>query len=88
MVFFGFTIGGAILSHSIRLHIEASNINKWFNYFIEYDESANGFRIILDLLKIQMYFSILSNCQDFWFNDSVNMENYNSNVYMEGEEEN
>lgn len=87
MVFFGFTIGGAILSHSIRFHIEVSSVNKWFNYFLEYDESANGFRIILDLLKIQLYFSILSNCQDFWFNDSVCMENYNSDVSIGVEDE-
>lgn len=68
MLLFGFTIGGALLSHSIRLHVEMNTYNSWFNYLFEYSEETNGIILAFELFKIQLYLSIMSNCQDFWLN--------------------
>lgn len=68
MLLFGFTFGGALLSHSFRFHVEMNTYNSWLNYLFEYSEETNGITLVLELFKIQMYLSIMSNCQDFWLN--------------------
>ncbi len=55
-----------ILGHYIRFHIEWNTLFKWLDYQFVYDEESNGFIVSLELLKLQLYFCIASNIQDFW----------------------
>lgn len=65
---FGFTFGFCLFGHSIRLHIESNTLYGWFNYNLMYDETSNGITLMFEVCKVQLMFSVLSNCQDFWFN--------------------
>lgn len=68
MVIFGATFGCALLSHSLRFHIEMNTYNSWFSGYFEYLEESNGFVLALELCKLQVYISFLSCCQDLFMN--------------------
>lgn len=70
MNIFGFGTYFNLLGHSIRLHIEANTYFNWFDWQLNYDESLNGARIMIEFLKIQTFIGIGSNVQDTWFFDS------------------
>lgn len=70
-VIFGFTMGGCLLGHSIRLHIECNTKNNWYSSHFEFDEVGNGFHLITSLLKTEIYLSVLSNCNDFYHQSST-----------------
>lgn len=65
---FGFYIG--LLSHVIRLNVEMHTLYSWFDYTVEWDETINGFRILIEFLKIQVFIGIGSCVHDSWFFDS------------------
>lgn len=68
MILFGFGSYFSILSHSVRFHIECNTHFGLFGFETNYDEATNGFSITIEILKTQIFLSILSNCQDLWFN--------------------
>ena len=67
MSFFSFGIYFGLLSHAIRLHIECHSEYKWFDWMIEYDETLNGVRIMLELFKVQLFIGIGACVHDTWF---------------------
>lgn len=68
MILFGFGSYFSLLSHSVRIHVECNTHFGLFGIETNYDESTNGLSITLEILKTQIFLSILSNCQDLWFN--------------------
>lgn len=68
MILFGFGTYFSILSHAVRIHIESNTHFSLFGYQLVYDEQSNGISITLEILYTQIFVSILSNCQDLWFN--------------------
>lgn len=66
MSFFAFGIYFCLLSHCVRLHLEMHSVYSMFSYTLQYDESLNGIRIILELFKIQLFIGIGSCVHDSW----------------------
>lgn len=67
---FGFGTYGCILAHQIRFHCECNTEFNLFDWYCEYNESGNQLKVVFELLCVQMYFSVSSNCQDCWFDTS------------------
>lgn len=86
MIIFGFGSYFSILSHAVRLHVEWNTHFNLFGYEISYNEQSNGVSIAVELLKLQVFVSILSNCQDLWFNTADSSLITNPN-YVEPDED-
>lgn len=64
---FGFGTYACILGHQVRFHCECNTLFNWYDWFYEYNELGNQIKLVIEICKIQMYFSVSSNTQDCWF---------------------
>jgi hypothetical protein len=67
MNLFGFGTYFCALGHQIRFHCECNTLFNWYDWFYEYEELSNQIKLVIEICKIQMYFSIGSNIQDCWY---------------------